>query len=80
MLYVGGITPVPYVLLLILDLAGNFLQVDLDCPNEDLFPRLASTGYLETVLAPGHMIYIPPYWWHYVKSLDISFSVSFWWK
>ena len=32
------------------------------------------------VLQPGEMLYIPPRWWHYVKSLSVSFSVSFWWK
>jgi lysine-specific demethylase 8 len=26
------------------------------------------------------MLFIPVKHWHYVRSLDISFSVSFWWK
>jgi ribosomal protein L16 Arg81 hydroxylase len=25
------------------------------------------------------MLYIPPFWWHYVRALTPSFSVSFWW-
>ena len=25
------------------------------------------------------MLYIPPRWWHYVESVETSFSVSFWW-
>ena len=28
----------------------------------------------------GDMLYIPPKWWHHVRSLDVSFSVSFWWE
>jgi ribosomal protein L16 Arg81 hydroxylase len=25
------------------------------------------------------MLYVPPGWWHYVRALTVSFSVSFWW-
>ncbi|KAI9672096.1 MAG: hypothetical protein M1831_001909 [Alyxoria varia] len=35
--------------------------------------------YVEAVLHPGECLYIPRGWWHYVRSLDISASVSFWW-
>lgn len=36
--------------------------------------------YIEGVLEPGDGLFIPLGWWHYVRSLDVSFSVSFWWK
>lgn len=36
--------------------------------------------YLEAVLAPGESLYVPLGWWHYVESLSISASVSFWWN
>ena len=39
----------------------------------------AQARYVDTVLQPGEALYIPAGWWHYVRSLDVSFSVSFWW-
>jgi hypothetical protein len=43
------------------------------------FPGFKDVEYLEGVLAPGECLYIPKGWWHYVRSLSPSFSVSFWW-
>lgn len=34
--------------------------------------------YVEGILGPGECLYVPPGWWHYVRSLTPSFSVSFW--
>lgn len=36
--------------------------------------------YWDCVLKPGDTLYIPIGWWHYVRSLSVSFSVSFWWN
>ncbi|KAF8477586.1 hypothetical protein BDZ91DRAFT_647698 [Kalaharituber pfeilii] len=36
-------------------------------------------AYVEGILEPGDGLYIPTGWWHYIRSLDVSFSVSFWW-
>lgn len=44
------------------------------------FPFFGDAEYLETVLGPGECLYIPVGWWHYVRSLSASFSVSFWWN
>lgn len=41
------------------------------------FPRMRRVSILETVIEPGEFIFIPVGWWHCVKSLDISISVSF---
>jgi len=43
------------------------------------FPLFASAKYTEGILSPGECLYIPPGWWHYVQSLSVSCSVSFWW-
>ncbi|RNJ57297.1 hypothetical protein D7B24_006204 [Verticillium nonalfalfae] len=39
-----------------------------------------SLKYWECILEEGDMLYIPIGWWHYVRSLSVSFSVSFWWN
>lgn len=36
--------------------------------------------FLDCILEEGDMLYIPPKWWHYVRSLTTSLSVSFWWS
>ena len=36
--------------------------------------------YVECILEEGDTLYIPIGWWHYVRGLSVSFSVSFWWN
>ncbi|KAK4196809.1 hypothetical protein QBC40DRAFT_233537 [Triangularia verruculosa] len=36
--------------------------------------------YVDCILEPGETLYIPVGWWHYVRGLSVSFSVSFWWN
>ena len=58
-------------------LTTNSSQVDLDEPAQP--GTVAELEFQECILEPGEMLYIPPLWMHYVKSLSVSFSVSFWW-
>ncbi|KAF2036527.1 Clavaminate synthase-like protein [Setomelanomma holmii] len=45
---------------------------------EQLYPDFKNASYVEGILGPGECLYIPAGWWHYVRSLSPSFSVSFW--
>jgi hypothetical protein len=36
--------------------------------------------FVDLILEEGQCLYIPVGWWHYVRSLSVSFSVSFWWN
>lgn len=47
---------------------------------ESIRKELKNVPYWETILRPGDTLVIPIGWWHYVRSLSISFSVSFWWN
>lgn len=58
----------------------NTSQVDVGSVDTALFPGFCKIPYLDAVLEPGDLLYMPPKWWHYVKSMSISFSVSFWWS
>lgn len=58
----------------------NSSQVDLDNIDETKFPKVRDLEFFDCILDEGEMLYIPPKWWHYVRSLSISFSVSFWWS
>ena len=54
-------------------------KVDIENPDLERFPLFAKAPYLECILNEGEMLYIPEKCWHYVRSLSLSFSVSFWW-
>lgn len=70
---------------------GYELEFEDDSPSEPLeattgkaehdkrFPLLRQAIYVDGILAPGDVLYIPRGWWHYVRSIDVSASVSFWW-
>jgi len=60
----------------------NTSQVDVENPDVSKFPFFheADLQCQEHLLLPGQMLYIPAKHWHYVRSLDVSFSVSFWWE
>ena len=63
--------------------AGNFSLADVEASRSELvekFPKLAGCPYLETVLGPGEMLYIPWGCWHYCRALTASASVNVWWN
>jgi lysine-specific demethylase 8 len=43
------------------------------------YPRFSGARFQHCVLRPGELLYIPRHHWHYVRSLETSFSTSFWW-
>jgi lysine-specific demethylase 8 len=42
------------------------------------FPLFQEAEFVDCILVEGECLYIPVGWWHYVRSLTVSFSVSFW--
>lgn len=58
----------------------NTSAVDVESPDLDRYPLFSDVPYTECILKPGQMLYLPPKYWHYVRSLSVSFSVSFWWE
>ncbi|XP_061455433.1 bifunctional peptidase and arginyl-hydroxylase JMJD5 [Rhineura floridana] len=58
----------------------NTSQVDVEAPDLVKFPKFKAASFQDCVLSPGQVLFIPVGYWHYVRSLDTSFSVSFWWS
>ena len=52
---------------------------DLEDPRLDLsrFPRLADARFTVVTLMPGEMIFMPLAWWHQVRSIDFSVTVTY---
>ncbi|KAK8090979.1 hypothetical protein PG994_000484 [Apiospora phragmitis] len=48
--------------------------------EEALRKAFKDVPYVDCILNAGDTLYIPIGWWHYVRGLSVSFSVSFWWN
>ncbi len=52
---------------------------DLEDPGIDLarYPRLSELRLYDVLLEPGEILFVPLGWWHQVKSLDFSVTITF---
>ncbi|MFN2329881.1 MAG: cupin-like domain-containing protein [Chromatocurvus sp.] len=50
--------------------------VDLDAPDFERFPALASAQGYEAILQPGQTLYMPGGWWHEFHYLEAGMGVS----
>ncbi|KAL7627597.1 hypothetical protein AAE478_001790 [Parahypoxylon ruwenzoriense] len=49
-------------------------------PSKEHLAAFRELHFVDCILEPGDALYIPIGWWHYVRGLSVSFSVSFWWN
>jgi len=56
---------------------GVFSEVDCENPNYDLYPLFRQVKMIDITLEPGEVLFLPVGWWHYVRALDTSISISF---
>jgi len=43
----------------------------------DRYPRMRDVAIIEGVIGPGDFLFIPVAWWHWVRALDVSISLTF---
>lgn len=56
---------------------GEWLcTLDLENLDYSQFPKMKNVDILEVTLAPGDLLLLPLGWWHWVKALDVSISLS----
>ncbi|HEY9793794.1 MAG TPA: cupin-like domain-containing protein [Candidatus Obscuribacterales bacterium] len=64
-----------------LDLIYNhfsvYSQVDVENPDFERFPKFRQATVMDVDLDPGEVLFIPAGWWHHVRSLDASITISF---
>lgn len=62
---------------LLYNYVGVFSKVDCENPDYKRYPLFKKVNIIEVVLEPGEVLFIPVGWWHHVRALDVSISVSF---
>ena len=67
----------PYYTHMMYNYRGVFSEIDAENPDYEKYPLFQKIPVIEVTLNPGDAIFMPVGWWHAVKSLDISISMSF---
>jgi hypothetical protein len=50
--------------------------VDWSKPNLQEFPQFSEARASEVVMQPGHVLYLPTNWFHYIISLELNFQCN----
>jgi hypothetical protein len=53
--------------------------VDVEQPDLERYPDFARARRVVIDLAPGDVLFLPHSWWHHVRALEPSVSLSHWW-
>jgi LPS sulfotransferase NodH len=56
---------------------GVFSDVDCGRPDLNRYPKFRQATVIDVVMEPGEALFMPVGWWHYVRALDVSMTVSF---
>jgi Cupin-like domain len=56
---------------------GVFSDVNCENPNFDRYPKFRNATIIDLILYPGEVLFLPVAWWHHVRALDVSLSISF---
>ncbi len=53
-------------------------RIDIEHPDFAKFPRLRHSRFQQARLQKGELLFIPRMWWHFVRSLEPSLSINYW--
>lgn len=54
-----------------------YSEVDLDNIDFDRFPLFRQVKIHEVTLHPGELLFLPVGWWHHVRALDASITITY---
>lgn len=54
-----------------------YSAVNLDAIDKDRFPLFDKVTVIDVVIGPGDLLFLPIGWWHYVRGLDVSITMTF---
>ncbi len=55
-------------------------HVDPETVDESRFPNFPCDLQITVEFHPGDTLFIPPFWWHHVRSRELSISVNVFWQ
>jgi hypothetical protein len=67
----------PYELPNLYNTRHCYSAVDLDKIDFEKFPLFKNVTVIDVVIGPGDLLFLPIGWWHYVRGLDISITMTF---
>ncbi|MGB8407086.1 MAG: Stf0 family sulfotransferase [Mycobacterium sp.] len=56
---------------------GVFSDVDCEAPDLTRHPDFRHATVIDVVLEPGEVLFMPVGWWHHVRALDVSMTITF---
>jgi ribosomal protein L16 Arg81 hydroxylase len=56
---------------------GVFSDVDAEAPDLARYPAFRQATVIDVVILPGEVLFVPVGWWHHVRALDVSVTISF---
>jgi hypothetical protein len=56
---------------------GVFSDVDCEKPDLNLYPKFREASVADFVVEPGEVLFMPVGWWHHVRAMDVSMTISF---
>jgi hypothetical protein len=59
-------------------LLAHVSEVDVGRPDLERYPLFRRAQPMLVTLQAGDILFLPGYWWHYVRSLSVSISVNQW--
>jgi hypothetical protein len=57
--------------------SGVFSDVDCERPDLNRYPMFRQATVIDLILQPGEVLFMPVGWWHHLRALDVSITVSF---
>lgn len=58
------------------DFRSRLSAIEPTCWDREVHPLFSQVSVVDICLEPGHVLYIPPGWWHRVESLAPSISIN----
>ena len=67
----------PYDLAHVYNNRHCYTQIDLERIDYDRFPLFRDVTVTDLEIGPGDLLFLPVGWWHYVRGLEVSITMTF---